>query len=129
MAIIFYPSEDVIKKNEKTSYRDKIAILRDAAEKYKTYVLEQISSNKELRVVKPSLLKAAFNWDFIVKVLQEIYSTPEDSAEERALKADNLLKLSEVYSILRTARMPKLENTRFALFQYSHKLTNDTLSK
>lgn len=124
MTLIFYPNEDVVERSSRSSIRDKIGILLDAAAKYKAYVLNQVNAKKALHFAKPVLQQSTFNWDFIVQVMRDIYDLPEEELAERQIKSDSLLKLSEVYSVLRSARMPKLENTRVALFQYAHKLIN-----
>lgn len=122
MPLVFYPfSEDAAAG----ALHEKIEQLMEAAERYKAVVLESTTKTPGTQEVKHSAPKDivySFNWDMIASVLREIREMPEGSKENRAVKAESLTKLSEIYELLRAARMSKLEAVRLALMSEANQL-------
>jgi hypothetical protein len=115
MTLTFYPHEDHL---ETSSLSEKLEALMDAAELYKATVLDletkkEVASSTKRSV--PKDLQMAYNWDEIVGVLHEIRELPEATPVNKNAKADSLTKLAEIYEVLRSAKMPKLEAVRVAL--------------
>src|SRR5690349_7107998 len=111
MALTFYPHEGDL---EFITPSEKLEILADAAERYRSVVLEisdkapKEESNSKKRMI-PREMKYAFNWDELAKLLREIRDLPENNQPNRLTKAERLSKLAEIYETLRAAKMPKLE--------------------
>lgn len=128
MTLTFYPSIDDAQKG---GYEDRIELLMSAAERYKAAVLDVVakpgmaaadSSNGHSKRAVPRDLEHAFNWDEIAIVLREVRDMPEGSKIDKKLKASFLLKLADVYEVLRGAKMSKLEAVRLALINESNQL-------
>ena len=116
MSLMFYPyAEDVALG----SLSERIESLMEAAERYKAAVLETVekgsSSMLETRYPAPKDIPIAYNWDAIAVVLREIRELKESSNEAKKIKARHLIKLAEIYEVLRAAKMSKLEAVRLAL--------------
>lgn len=122
MALVFYPfAEDATAG----SLREKIEQLMEAAERYKAVILESTAKTPGTQEVKhtvPKDIVHSYNWDMVAAVLREIRELPEGSKDDRAIKAEYLTKLSEIYEILRAARMSKLEAVRLALMSEANQL-------
>jgi hypothetical protein len=116
MAIVFYPNEY---KLEATTIDQKLEILLDAAEQYKTTILDAISKTEDGAQSKkrnsPRDVTFSYNWEEIAKVLKEIRDLPENNPIVKKSKSAYLNRLADVYEILRSAKMPKLEAVRLAL--------------
>lgn len=126
MAITFYPhSEDLIRG----SVLERLEILTEAAERFKSIVLDATSSERldKNKKLTPRDLHYSYNWEEIAKLLREIKEMPELNKTDKALKADLLLKLAEVYEILRAAKMAKLEAVRLALVAEANHLSSKSL--
>jgi hypothetical protein len=121
MSITFYPQMEDVSPG---TLEDRIDQLSDAAERYKAIVLETVakSQGSEVRPAVPKDQQFAFNWDEIAGVLREIREMPEGAPEIRMKKANLLAKLSEIYEVLRAARMSKLEAVRLALLTEANQL-------
>lgn len=121
MAIMFYPNtEDLLS----APIADQIAVLMDAAERYRVAVMDVASKPQESAAARtsPRDLVSAYNWEAIATVLRTVRDLPEANKEERARKASMLTKLAEVYEVLRSARMSKLEAVRLALIGEANQL-------
>lgn len=126
MPITFYPySEDM----QSGSHKQKLETLMEAAERYKAAVLDvAVKSPETLTDSKkrssPSELTHAFNWQELAKVLRELRELPEVNQPSRLTKAEALVKLANVYEVLRGAKMPKLEAVRLALINEAKQLNS-----
>lgn len=125
MALIFYPGIDEPLRGKLS---EKLDVLMEAAEQYKAIVLDEKNSlfetpkgDEDKRTI-PRQLKAAFNWDQIAQVMREVRDIPETNPKDKQNKADYLMKLSEIYEVLRAAKMSKLEAVRLALMNESKQL-------
>lgn len=115
MTLTFYPHDD---DTQKGSYLERVAIMLDAAERYKASILEikpDVSPEAATKRNSPHDLLHAYNWPEISLLLEEIRALPEANATEKAKKAVLLTRLAEVYEVLRGAKMPKLEAVRLAI--------------
>lgn len=118
MTLTFYPHADDAQRG---SLMDRVAILMEAAERYKSVVLEikpeaaLVATPVSTRGSAPRDMTVAYNWEEIAQVLRQIRELPESSAPDKAKKGDLLAKLAEVYEVLRAAKMAKLEAVRLAL--------------
>ena len=122
MALIFYPNTDDIQKG---SVQEKIEILMESAERYKAIILDTTGKTESLDPKKrmvPREQTAAYNWEEIAGVLREIRELPEGTKTDKLYKATFLVKLAEVYEVLRAAKMSKLEAVRLALISEANKL-------
>ena len=122
MALTFYPySEDA----QKGSLTDRLEVLMEAADRYKTLILYENNkvqaSDSDNRMVPRDQL-AAYNWEEIARLLREIRELPEGSKTDKATKSNLLMKLSEIYEVLRAAKMSKLEAVRLALINEAAQL-------
>jgi hypothetical protein len=125
MPLTFYPAtEDLLS----ASIPDQITVLMDAAERYRVALQDLSAKAPEATGVRstPRDLHAAYNWEVIASVLRHIRELPEASKDERQRKADLLTKLSEVYEVLRSAKMSKLEAVRLALIGEANQLRGAT---
>lgn len=127
MPLTFYPHEDDL---ESATLEEKLEVLFDASERYKAAVLDAgakpvetpaVSSDNNHRAI-PRDIPIAFNWEEIAKVLNEIRQLPEATPVNKNAKADKLMKLAEIYEVLRGAKMPKLEAVRIALVNEASQL-------
>lgn len=122
MPLTFYPyPEDA----QKGSIKEGIELLMDAAERYKSVVLDAGAtpvSGEVRRITTPRELTAAYNWDEIARLLHQIRDLPEINKEDKLNKATCLTKLAEIYEVLRAAKMPKLEAVRLALISEANQL-------
>ena len=128
MPINFFPYEEDLKKDVNTPMDEKIEILLEAAERFKATVTDPsnvlVTENKQGTV--PSDLKVAYNWDGLSQVLSEVRQMTEANPSEKRIKSDRLLKLAEVYEVLRAAKMQKLEAVRLALVNEANQLRGAT---
>jgi hypothetical protein len=118
MALTFYPHTDDAQKG---SLEERIDILMEAADRYKAVVLD-VSTKAEVimeagvqKRMVPRDLQVAYNWEEIARILREIRELPEMNKADKLKKGNLLFKLSEVYEVLRAAKMAKLEAVRLAL--------------
>jgi hypothetical protein len=123
MSINFYPHDEDLEGSRPEA---KIELLMAAAERYKAVVLE-IAAKAQPNVdpkkpMVPHEIAHAYNWDEVARFLRELHDMPEQSLTARLTKANLLAKLSEVYEVLRGAKMPKLEAVRLALLNESNQL-------
>ncbi len=124
MTLTFYPhSEDT----QKGSLQERVEILMEAAERYRTTVVDGSASSTgaESGVVRrtvPRDLTITYNWDEIARLLRQIRELPETNKGDKTKKGDLLAKLAEVYEVLRAAKMPKLEAVRLALVGEANQL-------
>ena len=116
MAVTFYPHTDDATLG---SFSERLEIVMEAAERYKTGVLDAtkptvmvMDPNKRM-IPKDMLI--AFNWQELAKLLREIRESTEGNPSAKLKKSDYLVRLSEIYEVLRAAKMPKLEAVRIAL--------------
>ncbi len=127
MPLIFYPYEEDLSSG---SLEEKLGILLESAERYKAAVLDSTTAAKiaETTDVKKKLtpkdILFAYNWDEIAKVLRTIRDLPETNPAFKSKKGKYILKLSEVYEVLRGAKMPKLEAVRLALVNEARQLNS-----
>jgi biopolymer transport protein ExbD len=128
MPINFYPYEEDLKKDVNMPMEERIEILLEAAERFKAIVTDPsnvlVSENKQGTV--PSDLKYAYNWDGLSQALREVRQLPEGNPNDKRIKSDRLLKLAEVYEVLRAAKMQKLEAVRLALVNEANQLRGST---
>jgi len=124
MTLTFYPHTD---DTQKGSVGEKIEVLMEAAERFKAAALDLAVSTEVADPKKrttPRDLQVAFNWEEIARVLYEVREMPEISKIDKGKKADLLTKLAEVYEVLRSAKMSKLEAVRLALIGEATQLRN-----
>lgn len=133
MPVVFYPNEDDIKSSD---IKEKIEVLMEAAERYKGIVLDAQKAAAAAPAAAPAEGGAAparkritprdiahsFNWEEIARLLREIRELPEANPSAKVLKANHLIKLAEIYEVLRAAKMPKLEAVRLALMNEANQL-------
>lgn len=117
MPLTFYPHEGDM---EILSQSDKLDVLLDGAERFKSVVLDAAAKTAEAtpdpkKRSVPREIQYAFNWEELAKMLREIRELPENNQPNRLTKAERLTKLAEVYEVLRGAKMAKLEAVRLAL--------------
>lgn len=118
MVMTFYPHQEDLAAS---SVVDKLETLLEAAQRYKAIILDSAAKSVdgglgETRVrATPREIEHAFNWDELAKLLREIRDMPEGTQTAKVTKSDRLIKLAEVYEVLRAAKMPKLEAVRLAL--------------
>lgn len=127
MPLTFYPSVDAPLKG---TLHEKLEMLMEAAERFKAAILddasnfsekEETASEEEKRMV-PREMKAAFNWDEAAKIMREIRELSEADPDSKSVKANLLMKLAEIYEVLRAAKMSKLEAVRLALVNEAKQL-------
>lgn len=123
MALIFYPhTEDA----QRGTLAERIGVLLDAAERYKSVILDVTGGRGESTDVQKRMIPrdqtAAYNWEEIARVLRELREMPEISKADKSKKAELLTKLAEVYEVLRGAKMAKLEAVRLALVGEANQL-------
>lgn len=123
MSIEFYPEED-LKKDLSASLEKKIEILLKSAKRYKAIVLDPNQGVSPSSV--PAELKIAYNWDGIAYVLREVRQMTEETPDDKRRKGEYLMKLAEVYEVLRGAKMQKLEAVRLALANEANQLRGGT---
>lgn len=115
MVLTFYPHEDDLTTS---SLQEKLELLMDAAERYKAAVLDvevkKTTTAAGKRAV-PRDLQIAYNWEEIANTMREVRELPEATPANKTAKAAALTKLAEIYEVLRSAKMPKLETVRAAL--------------
>lgn len=126
MPLVFYPQEEGLAES---SITEKIEILMEAAERYKAVVLDAVDKPLLMedgvrKRMTPRDISVSYNWDELVKVLRQVRDLPEASEAAKITKADYLTKLSEVYELLRAAKMPKLEAVRLALKNEANQLSS-----
>ncbi len=126
MPVAFYPHDDDVQLG---SIAERLELLMEGAERYKSSVSELNAKPKdkdETRLLIPREIKFAYNWQEIARVLKEIRDLPEGNTAMKASKADRLMRLSEIYDVLRSAKMPKLEAVRIALVNEANSLRGGT---
>ncbi|SRR5579883_2891083 len=120
MPLTFYPQDE-----PKGTLEERIEMLMDGAERYKSIVLDaalvKVETNEKKRMT-PREQAAAYNWEEIARTLREVRELPEGSKESKLKKASLLSKLAEVYEVLRGAKMAKLEAVRLALISEANQL-------
>lgn len=123
MPISFYPHEEDVAVG---SIKDRLEILMEGAERYKAFVLDAgsavVFSTEPGKRNVPKEIKVAFNWQEISRIMSEIRAMPEGNLASRGTKGDCMLRLAEIYEVLRGAKMPKLENLRAALMLEAQQL-------
>jgi hypothetical protein len=126
MTLNFYPHSDDAQKG---SFEERIDVLMDAAERYKVIVLDAAAKAESTpetagatKYFIPRDQSVAFNWEEIALILREIREMPEASKTDKTRKGNLLAKLSEVYEVLRAAKMTKLEAVRIALMNEANQL-------
>lgn len=117
MTILFYPNQEDMTN---ISVREKLELMREAAERYKSMILQISAKTADISLETkkqaiPRDIAHAYNWDELAKLLRELRELPENNSINRLAKADLLMKLAEIYEVLRGAKMPKLEAVRLAL--------------
>ncbi len=126
MPIMFYPHVDDANNG---TLKERIDVLSEAAARYKAAMTEGSSKapigGQVALATLPREITHAFNWEEIAVVLREIREMPEVSKDDKIKKADYLMKLAEVYEVLRDTKMPKLEAVRLALTNESNQLTGN----
>lgn len=116
MSLVFYPQ--VIEGATLGTLDEQIELLLESAQRYKAVVLDTASKAEAQHAKIPPAPKdvaISFNWELIASVLRAVREMPESKGDERVAKADKLLKLAEIYEILRSAKMARLEAVRLAL--------------
>lgn len=120
MALTFYPHAD---DTQKGSMDDRIEVLMEAAERFRAVILDVANQpapvTDEKKPMAPRDQAVAFNWEEIARVVRHVRMLPEVNRPDKMKKADTLVKLAEVYEVLRAAKMPKLEAVRLALISES----------
>lgn len=113
MALMFYPHNDDAQRG---TLDEQIDLLMEAAERYRVAV-QEVGAKESVpgKRMAPKDLVASYNWEEIAFVLRGIRDLPEGSKSERLRKAGLLTKLAEIYEVLRSAKMSKLEAVRLAL--------------
>lgn len=123
MTLTFYPHTDDAQKGTVT---ERLEVMMEAAERYKTVVLDAASKKELNEDVKKSTVPreqiAAYNWEEIARLLREIRELSEATKPDKLKKAEYLTKLSEIYEVLRGAKMSKLEAVRLALISEANQL-------
>lgn len=127
MALTFYPHSDEVRKG---SLLERIDLMMDAAERYKAIVLDTAVKieNENRREGIPREQGAAYNWEEIARILREIRDFPEINKADKERKSHLLIRLAEVYEVLRAAKMPKLEAVRLALIGEANQLGGNGVS-
>ena len=125
MPVTFYPHAD---DTELGTITERLEVLMEAAERYKTVVLDPTKtvanfdpSDPKKRII-PREMTVAYNWQEIAKLLREIREMSEVNQSSKMKKADCLVRLGEIYEVLRAAKMPKLEAVRIALMNEAKQL-------
>jgi hypothetical protein len=119
MPLHFYPQVDDITGG---TLEDRTETLMEAAERFKAIVLDEANKVDVKRSI-PREQTAAYNWEEIARVLREVRDLPEASKTDKIRKANLLKKLSDVYEVLRGAKMSKLEAVRIALVSEAAQLS------
>lgn len=128
MPLTFYPHPD---EAQKGTIEERIDVLMDAALRYKAVVLDTNTlspseshgkSENNGKRSTPREQIAAFNWEEIARVLREIRELPEADKQSKVKKGELLSNLAEVYEVLRSAKMSKLEAVRLALISEANQL-------
>jgi len=113
MPLTFYPH---LEDAQRGSLEDRTEVLMAAAEHFKAVVLDEAGKSAvEIKRSTPREQTAAYNWEEIARVLREVRELHEVTKPEKSRKAILLRKLSDVYEVLRAAKMSKLEAVRIAL--------------
>ncbi len=124
MTLTFYPHEEDLEGSTTESRLEHFMV---AAEQYKAAMLETklpdpSASTTESKASLPRDLVSAYNWDQLAKVLREVREIPEQNTANRLMKTKYLAKLADVYEILCSAKMPKLEAVRLAILSEANQL-------
>ncbi len=125
MAINFFPHEEDLTNG---TLQERLDVLFEAAERYKTVVLDvPLAKSEEAaaapkKIVLPRDIAIAFNWQGLSAIMREIRELPETSSPNKIKKADSLARLADVYEVLRGAKMAKLEAVRLALVNEANQL-------
>jgi len=122
MGLVFYPHAEGLQKG---ILSERIDEMLEAAGHYKAAILDVKAFGEKTEMKKimvPRDLQIAYNWEEIAKILREIREMPEANKEDKEKKSRLLLKLAEVYEVLRGAKMPKLEGVRLALVNDAQQL-------
>ena len=128
MPLIFYPDDS---QKVALSLEERIEVLLDAAERYKAIMLDTKdqktakpgeANTDPNKLMAPRDMVAAYNWEEIARVLRGIREMPEGEKQNKLEKAELLTKLAEVYEVLRSAKLMKLEAVRLALISEANNL-------
>lgn len=125
MTMLFYPHEDDL---DSSTLLEKTEVLLEAAGRYHAIVIDAAEKKvaegavTQKKQIIPRDLTAVFNWEEIAKLLREMKDLPESTQIHKLSKADHLMKLAEIYEVLRAAKMPKLEAVRLALVNEANQL-------
>jgi hypothetical protein len=123
--MIFYPHQEDLMTSSSV---DKLEVLLEAAQRYKAAILDSLAKNVDGGLAEskvratPREIDHAFNWDEMAKLMRELRDLPEGTQTARITKSDRLMKLAEIYEVLRAAKMPKLEAVRLALVNEASQL-------
>jgi hypothetical protein len=122
MALTFYPHPEDMHRGSLT---DSLDTLMAAAEQYKAAILDPAANkdNTDGERRAPRDLAIAYNWEAIASILRDVRELPEGTKDDKMRKGRFLTKLSEIYEILRSAKMPKLEAVRLALVNEAKQLS------
>lgn len=114
MSLVFYPQ--VIEGASLGTIDEQIELLLEGAQRYKAVILDTSAKEGQVKAINaPKDVAVSYNWDLVAAVLREVREMPEGKREDRTTKADRLMKLAEIYEILRSAKMARLEAVRLAL--------------
>ena len=119
MPITFYPNPEDVHRGSIPEY---IELMTNAAEQYKAVVLDKQAKAGEEKHAVPRDITISYNWEAITELLQLVRELPEGNKEDKTKKSQYLTKLADVYEILRSAKMPKLEAVRLALTNEARQL-------
>lgn len=129
MAMVFYPHQDEL---ETSTIEQKLEVILEAAERFKAIILDATKAPEPApaggakKRMTPREIANVFNWEEIALLLRQIREMPENNPPNKAIKADRLTKLSEIYEVLRGAKMSKLEAVRLALVNEANQLRGTT---
>lgn len=125
MPMIFYPHQDEL---ENSTVEQKLEVLLESAERYKAVILDaaKVAADPATNGIKkrttPREITHVYNWEDIATLMRQIRELPENTPSAKITKADRLTKLSEIYEVLRGAKMSKLEAVRLALINEANQL-------
>lgn len=125
MPMIFYPHQDEL---ESSTLDQKLEVLLESAERFKAVILdvtknpENIVTAEGKKRITPREISHVFNWEEIALLLRNLRELPETSPASKIAKGDKLMKLAEIYEVLRGAKMSKLEGVRLALINEANQL-------
>jgi hypothetical protein len=129
LIMMFFPHQEDLSNS---TMADKLEILLESAQRYKAVVLDIAAKivdsglpDNKIRST-PREIDHVFNWDEIAKLLSELRNLPEGTPLAKSKKSEQLMRLAEIYEVLRAAKMPKLEAVRLALVNEASHLKGDS---